>query len=107
MGYCATNLNFQSDIILIYIINIKLRTKLYIIACDTNLIKNFILIVIKSYQFLKCKIYQIHKEKWIDSSLWGSNGTSIYIYKTETDVHWQDLLAIHKPSTAQTIKARI
>lgn len=67
MGYCATNLNFQSDIILIYIINIKLRTKLYIIACDTNLIKNFILIVIKNYQFLKCKIYQIDKEKWIDS----------------------------------------
>lgn len=44
MGYCATNLNFQSDIILIYIINIKLRTKLYSIACDTNLIKNFILL---------------------------------------------------------------
>lgn len=43
MGYCATNLNFQSDIILIYIINIRLRTKLYI-ACDTNLIKNFILL---------------------------------------------------------------
>lgn len=70
MGYCATNLNFQSDIILIYIINIKLRTKLYIIACDTNLIKNFMLIVVKSYQFLKCKIYQIHKEKWIDSGEW-------------------------------------
>lgn len=104
MGYCATNLNFQ-DVILIYIINIKLRTKLYIIACDTNLIKNFILIVIKSYQFLKCKIYQIHKEKWIDSSLWGSNGTSIY--KTETDVHWQDLLAIHQHSTDQAIKACI
>lgn len=39
------------------------------IACDTNLIKKFILIVIKSYQFL-CKIYQIHKEKWIDSGEW-------------------------------------
>lgn len=89
MGYCATNLNFQSDIILMYIINIKLRTKLYIIACDTNLIKIFILIVIKSYQFLKCKIYQIHKEKWIDS---GDRMVPIYIKQRQmfTDrIFWQ------------------
>lgn len=37
--------------------------------------------------------------------LWGSNGTSIY--KTETDVLSQDLLAIHQHSTDQAIKACI